>query len=129
MFQRNDSQDPGRGKLLPEEILFFAGQERERALYVHIRDALLAEFPFLRVDVQKTQISFRDRRLIAMLSLPRRRRKAEERESLLLTVGLRRAAAHPLLEQCVEPYPGRYTHHLHIEDVAQLDASVLELVE
>ena len=63
----------------------------------------------------------------AVLSQPRR--AAQRRTgALLATLGLGRRVEHPRILQAVEPYPGRWTHHLLLtapEDVDGLLAAWL----
>lgn len=115
--------------LTAEEILFFAGQPERLGLYETVRAALLARFPGVTVEVKKTQISFRARQLFAMVSLPRSKVHRQKESNLILTFGLRRAALHPLVFQCVEPYPNRFTHHALVGTAANLDGALMELLE
>lgn len=113
----------------PEEILFFVGKPEKLETYETIRKAVLSRFPDVKIEVKKTQISFKARRLFAMVSLPRAKTTEMQAGSIVLTIGLRRAAEHPLLLACVEPYPNRFTHHLRIACGAQMDESVMALLD
>jgi hypothetical protein len=42
----------------------------------------------------------------------------------VLTVGLRRRDGSPRWKQIVEPYPGRFTHHLELRSPGEVDAEV-----
>lgn len=114
--------------LAPEEILFFAGRPQKLELYEAIRALLLARFSDVRIDVKKTQISFKARTIFAMVSLPRSRTQEKGESSVILTLGLYRAATHPLIFQCVEPYPNRFTHHALISTPADMDDALMELI-
>ena len=79
------------------------------------------------MKVSKTQISWGNPLQFAVLSQPRR---AAQRRigALLATLGLGRRVEHPRILQAVEPYPGRWTHHLLLtapEDVDGLLAAWL----
>lgn len=113
--------------LAADELLFFAGKPQELALYEAVRARMLGRFPDVTLEVKKTQISFKARRLFAMVSLPRS--KAQGKDSLILTFGLHRAAAHPLIFQCVEPYPSRFTHHVLLRAAEEMDEALMELLE
>lgn len=115
--------------LSSEEILFFAGRPLKLELYEAIRSLLLARFSYVRIDVKKTQISFRARTIFAMVSLPRSKAQEKSESSVILTLGLHRAAAHPLIFQCVEPYPNRFTHHALISAPADMDDALITLIE
>ena len=73
--------------------------------------------------VSKTQISWGSPYLFAMLSLPRR---AADRRSgaLLATLGLNRRLDSPRVLQAVEPYPGRWTHHLLLTRPEEVDGEL-----
>jgi len=43
---------------------------------------------------------------------------------IVLTFGLGRRIEHERITQVVEPYPGRWTHHVIIENEADLDQDV-----
>ena len=79
------------------------------------------------MKVSKTQISWGNPLQFAVLSQPRR---AAQRRigALLATLGLGRRVEHPRILQAVEPYPGRWAHHLLLtapEDVDGLLAAWL----
>ena len=87
---------------------------------------MMAErFPETRVRVQKTQITFSNRRVYACVSLLRVKRKAELPEAwFTLTLGLPYPLESPLVAAKVEPYPGRWTTHIVIHDPSELDAEL-----
>ena len=93
-------------------------------LYQALREHVAAACPDLRVKVSKTQISFYHRRLFAMVSLPLRRRKGWPPCCLVVTFGLGRRAESPRILQAIEPYPGRWTHHVPVETTGDLDAEL-----
>ncbi len=105
--------------------VFFEGRPAELAVYQALFRRLDAAFPDSRVKVQKTQISFYDRRLYAAASLPRRRKGWPER-CLLLTFGLARRVESPRIAVAVEPYPNRWTHHVTVAGEAELDGELMD---
>ena len=108
--------------------MFFDGHPAELALYEALFRRMDGAFPEGTVKVQKSQISFYARRLFAAASLPVRRKKDWPRECLVVTVGLDRPLNSPRSAVSVEPYPGRWTHHLLLtapEDVDGLLAAWL----
>ena len=72
------------------------------------------------VRLTATQVAFRHRIGFAWLWLPgawlaiRRRR-------VVLSLALRQRLDSPRWKQVVEPYPGRWMHHLEVRDLAALD--------
>ena len=117
----------GKTKLtLPEHykadaLFFFDGKHDALTLYEALFAQLKSEFPVLSVKVQKSQISFYNRHLFAMVSLPRRKSET----GILVSFGLGRKLDSPRIAIATEPYPNRWTHHVPVTDAAQLDAELL----
>lgn len=104
---------------------FFQDRPEEAALYAALYEAMDAAFPQAQVKVQKTQISFYQRHLFAAVSLPIRRRKDWPAHCIVLTLGLPALLDSPRIAMAVEPYPGRWTHHILINAPDQIDAQLL----
>lgn len=104
---------------------FFQDRPEEAALYAALYKAMDAAFPQAQVKVQKTQISFYQRHLFAAVSLPIRRRKDWPAHCIVLTLGLPAPLDSPRIAMAVEPYPGRWTHHILIDAPDQIDAQLL----
>jgi hypothetical protein len=51
-----------------------------------------------------------------------------EAAPLVLSIALRRRDTSPRWKQVVEPYPGRFMHHLELYSVEQLDEEVQALL-
>lgn len=81
--------------------------------------------PELSVKVQKSQVSFYGRHLFAAASLPLRRKKDWPKHCLIVTVGLGRRLESPRVAVAVEPYPGRWTHHVLVSEAGELDGELL----
>ncbi len=101
---------------------FFAGQEESRQLFEAVRLAVENIGP-VELRVSKSQVSFRRKRPFAWLWMPEQylHRKAAP---LVLTLGFRRRDGSPRWKQIVEPYPGRFTHHLELYAAADIDDEV-----
>jgi hypothetical protein len=106
--------------MTPDE--FFAGQEQSRQLFEavhHMVEAIGAA----DLRVSKSQISFRRRKAFAWVWMPRtvlRGRGAP----LVLTLSLGRRDPSPRWKEIVEPSPRRFTHHLELWTVEQIDGQV-----
>lgn len=112
-----------------EEILFFAGRPEELALYETLRRAVLARTENVRVKVQKTQITFANRHGFAFVSfLPARRKAQRPAHWITVSFGLCRRLSSPRIDQAVEPYPQRWTHHMLLSDPAQIDGELLDWI-
>ena len=111
-----------------DTIAFFEAQKHPEALplYEALEGRILAEVDGVRIKVQKSQITFYNRRLFACASFARVRRKAELPSCwLVVTVGLARRLDSPRVAVATEPYPGRWTHHIVISDPAEVDDELM----
>ena len=110
--------------------MFFEGRQALYPLYESWEAAVLARYPQCKINVQKTQITFSNRRVFACVSFMRPKRKAElPRAYFVLTLGL----PYPLQSERVagktEPYPGRWTTHLVISTPDALDDELFGWVQ
>ena len=85
--------------------------------------------PDARIEVKKTQISFFDRRMFAAVSFAPVR-KAKERPSPFLTItfGLPYRKESARIDVATEPYPNRWTHHVMIGTVEEIDEELLSWI-
>ena len=108
-----------------DELLFFQGREEALPLYLRLRELLQSCEP-VEIAVKKTQISLIRRRMFGAVSFtPVRRAKDRPAAWLTLTIGLGHRLDSPRIDAAVEPYPGRWTHHLMIGSAEELDEEVL----
>lgn len=113
-----------------EDIFFFFNEKpKELALYQALEQAVEKRLPQAEVRVQKSQISFYGKYLFAAASLPVRRRKGCPEQCLVVTVGLPRKVDSPRVAVAVEPYPGRWTHHILITCPEEVDSQLMEWIE
>ena len=91
-----------------EAMLFFDHRPELIPLYEAFEEALFARFPDMSVRVQKTQISFDAPGLFACVSLPRRKTD----QGIVITFVLAYRLNSERIRDSVEPYPGRWTHHM-----------------
>ena len=106
-------------------LFYFDGRPLELSLYEALFSALDAAFPQASVKVQKSQISFYGRHLFAAASLPVRRKKTWPEHCILVTFGLSHRVEDPRIAVAVEPYPGRWTHHVLVSEPGQIDDELL----
>lgn len=109
-----------------EEFLYFDRMPQILPLYAALREKLVHAYPNLDFHVTKTQISFRNRHVFAMASLPFRRLKGWPAVYLLVSLGLSYRKESPRIAQAAEPYPNRWTHHIPIVSEDELDAELME---
>ena len=116
--------------LNPDVLMFFDREPAALLLYEAFAGKMIERFPDSRIRVQKTQITFSNRRVYACVSFLRVKRKAEQPESwFTLTLGLPYPLESPRVAAKVEPYPGRWTTHIVLSDPSELDAELLGWVE
>ena len=108
-----------------EALLFFNDCPERVPLYAAFDEALEARFGSLEPRVQKTQITYANPKVFACVSLPRR--KGEK--GLLVTLGLGRRVASDRVAVAVEPYPGRWTHHIPITSPEEIDGELMDWTE
>lgn len=111
------------------ELLFFDALPAMLPLYLALRGQVLSRCPGTEIRVARTQITFRSRYGYAFVSLPWRRVKGRPAQYLLLSFGLPCRKQSPRIEQAVEPYPRRWTHHVILTGPEQLDDELLGWIE
>ena len=111
---------------MDDVLLFFNTKPEMLSLYKAVESVICGEFEDARVKVQKTQISFYNKHLFACASLPLRKVKGWPDSCLVFTLGLNRKLENPRIAYVVEPYPGRWTHHILIQCEEDIDAELIE---
>lgn len=111
-----------------DELRFFDDWPQLIPLYETLRNTLEETYPDLRIKVSKTQISFYNKHMFAMASLPLRRKKDWPREFLMVSFGLDHPVESPKIAVCTEAYPGRWTHHVLVKQVADIDKTLLSWI-
>lgn len=103
---------------------FFAGYEPARPIFDALCSAI-AEIGPCEMRVTKSQIAFRRRVGFAWAWVPARYLRVQV-APLVLTVALRHRDDSPRWKEVVEPAPGRFTHHLELNAIDDIDAEVRE---
>ena len=110
-------------------LFFFNERPQALSLYRAFEERVLAELEGVSIKVQKTQITFSNRRVFAAVSfLPARRAKDRPDPYITVTLGLHRRLDSLRVDQVSEPYPGRWTHHLVIGAVEEIDNELMSWV-
>lgn len=103
-------------------LIFFDGKPDALALYEVFEQKVFSEISNVGVKVQKTQIAFSNRHNFAFVSfLPVRKAKERPEVYIVITFGLGYRAESPRIDAAVEPYPNRWTHHVLISGVEEID--------
>lgn len=101
---------------------FFRGREEARAIFDALEIAIQALGESTR-RISKSQIAYRRRIAFAWAWTPDRYMRGRV-APLVLTVALRRRDDSARWKEIVEPAPGRFTHHLELWSVADIDEFV-----
>ena len=114
-----------------EEILqFFDSHPDAFPLYDKFEKCVMEHVPEARIKVQKTQISFYNRHMFACVSFARVRKKKDCPDSyIVVTFGLDHRAVSPRIDIVTEPYPNRWTHHVLISELSEIDDELMAWVE
>ncbi len=105
-------------------LLFFAKDSASIPLYESVAEALWALDPAIILDVQKTQLTFRKKLVVACLWLPPRRWKAGSPAGLVLTFVLPDPITSSLIQAAVETHHRRWTHHVLLRHPQDVDPQV-----
>ena len=109
-----------------DELFFFDEKPAALPLYEEFAKRLLAEIDNVTVKVQKTQISFSNKYNFAFVSLlPVRRAKERPKTWITVTFGLRYKKESSRIDVASEPYPNRWTHHMLISSVDEIDDELM----
>ena len=113
-----------------DALLFFNDCPQSIPLYAAFDEALKNRLGQVTIRVQKTQITFSNRRVFAAASfLPARRAKNRPEAYLTVTFGLSRRVQSPRIDAAVEPYPNRWTHHALIAAPEEIDDELMDWVK
>jgi hypothetical protein len=101
---------------------FFAGHEASRPIFEALREAI-EELGPVDTRVTKSQVAFYRRKAFAWAWIPDRYLHGQH-APLVLTLSFRQRDPSPRWKEIVEPYPGRFTHHLELYSRADVDDEV-----
>ncbi|MCI8423798.1 MAG: hypothetical protein HFF50_09795 [Lawsonibacter sp.] len=115
---------------MDQNALFFFNEKPEALpLYRAFEERLLSELEGVVIQVQKTQITLKNRRVFGAVSfLPARRAKDRPTPYITITLGLNRREGSLRIDQASEPYPGRWIHHLVIGSAEEIDSELMAWV-
>jgi len=112
-----------------ETLMFFDEHQDALDLYQDFEELLYGMFPYVNRRVQKTQITFVNRHVFACVSFARVKRKAELPEGyMVITLGLPAPLESDRVAVKMEPYPGRWTHHIVISRPEELDEELVSWI-
>ena len=106
-------------------LLFFDKMPEALPLYEAVASKILTSLTDVKVKIQKSQITFANKHGFAFVSLPVRRRKGWPNICIIVSFGLSERVDHPRIEVATEPYPNRWTHHVIVQSVGDIDEQLL----
>jgi len=101
---------------------FFKGYEDSRQIFERLRSAMEAIGP-VELRVTKSQIAFRREKAFAWVWIPGKYLRGKT-APLVLTLFFRSRNASPRWKEIVEPAAGRFTHHLELYQIEDVDDEV-----
>jgi hypothetical protein len=101
---------------------FFADNKLAKQLFTAVGERVEA-IGVASVRVSKSQIAFRRKRNFAWVWMPGQYLKGKT-APLVLTLSLPNRDSSKRWKEVVEPSPGRFTHHLELHSVADVDGEV-----
>ena len=108
-----------------DELMFWDKWPQLFSLYETLKDTLLKTYPDMTLKVSKSQISFYNRHMFAMVSPPIRRKKSWPESFIMVSFGLSSRIDSPKIAMSVEPYPNRWTHHVIVSAAEDIDDVLL----
>lgn len=109
------------------DILFFFNEHADALpLYERLEAQILAQIPDVKIKVSKTQISFSNKCGFSFASfLPCRKAKDRPKTWLTVSFGHDRKVESPRIDVATEPYPNRWTHHVMVSSVEEIDEELM----
>jgi hypothetical protein len=106
---------------------FFAGHEDSRPIFEALRGAIEKLGP-AEIRVTKSQVAFYRKKAFAWAWVPDRYLHGKH-APLVLTLGFHYRDTSSRWKEIVEPYPGKFTHHLELFSAADIDAEVISWLQ
>ena len=116
---------------MDDGVFFFFGEHMEALpIYERLENAILTRIPDVKIKTSKTQITFANKRGFAFVSF-NPCRKAKDRPEVWMTVtfGLGYRKESSRIDIATEPYPGRWTHHVMVGSVDEIDEELLGWIQ
>ncbi len=111
-------------------LCFFDRKPEALPLYEAFEQKVFSAVDGVKVKAQKTQIAFSNRHNFAFVSfLPVRKAKERPEVYIVVTFGLGYCMESPRIDAAVEPYPGRWTHHVLISRMEEIDDELMGWVK
>ena len=116
---------------MDNDVFFFFGDHMDALpIYERLEKGILTRIPDVKIKVAKTPITFAKSYGFAFVSF-NPCRKAKERPAVWMTVtfGLGCRKESPRIDVATQPYPGRWTHHVMVGSVDEIDEELLGWIQ
>ncbi len=108
-----------------EPAAFFFAAPLAGQLYDALAEAVRLRHPTMIECVKKTQVTFCDPNPFVWCWLPGHSARPRPDGPLLVSFGFGQRIDDPRILQAVEPYPNRWTHHVAVSRVEEIDEQLL----
>ncbi len=109
-------------------LMLFAKTPGALPLYEELERRVLAAYPGTTIMVKATQVSFYNTHAFAW-AWPPRKRKGVPEVCMMVTFGLDYELVHPRIMEATEPYPNRWTHHVVVSRMDEIDGELMEWID
>ncbi len=107
----------------PPGTRLFSDKPRQLGLFSLVRE-YIRSIGQAAVKESRTQVAFARRRQFAWVWLPQPWERKRPPGSIVLSFSLPRRVTDPRIAQAIEPYPGRWMHHVIIAGEPDFDDEV-----
>ncbi len=112
-----------------DTMMFFNRHPNAFPIYDALEELIFTVFPGVNKRVHKTQISFSNRHVFACISFTRVKKKQDLPDPyIVITLGLPCAIDSSRIAVKSEPYPGRWTTHIVIGSVDEIDKELVSWI-
>lgn len=103
---------------------FFDQFPKSRRLFEHLADVIQQIAP-AEIRVSKSQVAFVHKKPFAWAWIPGKYLQGKT-APLVLSISFQHREVSPRWKEIVEPYPGRFMHHLELRSISEIDSQVQE---
>ena len=111
-------------------LVFFGAHMDALDMYEKLEEQILAGIPDVKIRLAKTQITFANKRGFAFVSFnPCRRAAQRPKVWMTISFGLGYRKESPRIDAATEAYPGRWTHHVMVGSVDEIDEELMNWIK
>jgi len=111
-----------------DEIQFFNKMPKAFPLYLAFKEKINLNYPDVTIKINKSMISFSNKHSFACVWLPIRKMKERPEVYIIISFGLPCRIKSPRIVEAVEPYPNRWTHHMIVQYIEDLDDELMNWI-